>query len=137
MKNQLSKNLYSLGFILLLSSFTQMTKQTLVKDWELLGSRTVNFSSDRDEIMVTASEGVFKAVMLKVKKSPINMQKMVIHFADGSEQNVEIKNNFRAGGQSRIIDLEGNNRIIRKVVLWYDTKNFKNRRAVVELWGRH
>ncbi len=113
------------------------TTQAQSKKWEQLGSKEVNFGLDRDEIMVTGAEGVFKSVMLKVKKAPINMYKMTIVFGDGSEQNVELKNNFRAGSQSRIIDLEGNNRVIRKVILLYDTKNYKRRKATVELWGKH
>jgi hypothetical protein len=52
-------------------------------------------------------------------------------------QEVETRDNIRAGGESRVIDLAGNRRIITKVVFVYDTKNFAGRRAEVELWGRH
>jgi hypothetical protein len=105
--------------------------------WEQLGTRTVSFGLDRDEIAVTAREGFFTALKLKVDRSALNMHKMVIHFGDGTTQDVEMRNTFRAGDESRAIDLSGNRRVITKVVFWYDTKNNRKARAVVELWGRH
>ncbi len=124
-------------FLFILSGFSPNLNTNIQVRWELLGSRQVKFNLDRDEIIVTGQEGTFKSLQVRVKKSAINMHKMVIHFRDGSEQNVELKDNFRAGSESRVIDLDGNNRVIQKVVFWYDTKNYKNRRAIVELWGRH
>ena len=105
--------------------------------WEQLGTRTVNFGLDRDEINVTASEGFFTGLKIRVDRSALNMHKMVIYFGDGSSQDVELRNTFKAGQESRVIDLAGNRRVITKVVFWYDTKNIRKTRAVVELWGRH
>jgi hypothetical protein len=105
--------------------------------WEKLGERRVNFGVDHDEIMVTASEGRFSALKIMVKKGGINMHKMVVHFGDGSSEEIELRNDIPAGGESRVIDLPGKKRVIRKVVFWYDTKNFADRKAEVELWGRH
>ncbi|MEI2695037.1 MAG: hypothetical protein V9E90_08200 [Saprospiraceae bacterium] len=105
--------------------------------WEQLGSRTVKFGMDRDEILVTAKEGFFTGLKIRVTNSALNMHKMVIHFGDGTTQDVELKNNFKAGQESRVIDLAGNRRVITKVVFWYDTKNARQTKAVVELWGKH
>ena len=106
--------------------------------WEKLGQRKVNHRLDRDEIMVTAKEGRFSAVKLKVRKGSINMHKMVIHFRDGSKQKVDLRHNIPAGGETRVIQLKGKKkRIIKKVAFWYDTKGLANKKAVVNLWGRH
>lgn len=125
-------------------SFTNKPLNVLEKNnsklqdrWELLGTRTVKFVNDRDEINVTAKEGLFTALRVKVLRSAMDMNKMTVHFGDGSTEDIELRNSFKAGDQSRVIDLPGNRRIIKKVVFWYDTKNYKKRRAVVELWGRH
>ena len=107
------------------------------RPWEMLGMRKVNFAADRDEIVLTRAEGVFTGLQLKIKRGPINMHRMVVHFGNGEKQEIELRENFRAGGMSSIIDLPGNKRVIQKVVLVYDTKNFANSKAVVELWGRH
>ena len=105
--------------------------------WEQLGTRIVDFGLDRDENAVTSREGFFTALKIRVDRSALNMHKMVIHFGDGSTQDVELKSNFKAGQESRVIDLAGNRRVITSVVFWYDTNNFKRKKAVVELWGRH
>ena len=126
-------------FIALLLSplFSFHTIDNSFQKWEKLGQRKVNFKADRDEIGVGRFEGFFTALQIKVEKGPINMHKMVVHFRNGQTQEIELKNNFVAGDQSRVIDLPGNSRIITKVVFWYDTKNFAGSKAVVELWGRH
>ena len=105
--------------------------------WEKLGSRKVNFSLDRDEILVTAREGGFTALKLKVRRSGINLHKVVIHFGDGSTQQVRVQKRFHQGEETRVLDLDGGKRIIHKVVFIYDTKNIRSRKARVELWGRH
>ncbi|MCO6491113.1 MAG: DUF2541 family protein [Phaeodactylibacter sp.] len=104
--------------------------------WEKLGQRRVDRKVDRDEILVTAREGAFRKIKLIVRRSPINMHRCVVHFRNGDTQDVELRNNIPAGGETRVIDIEGNRRIITKVVFWYDTKGLQDK-AVVELWGRH
>ena len=111
--------------------------EALIGGWEKLGSKKVNYGLDRDEIIVTAAEGRFSKMKLKVKKSAVNMHKLIVHYGNGDSQNVQLKNTIRAGGESRVIDLNGGKRVIKKVVFWYDTKNLANRKAVVEVWGRH
>ena len=105
--------------------------------WEKLGQRKVNYKVDRDEIAVTLREGRFTAVKLFVRKSPVNMHKMIIHYRNGDKQNVNLRNKIPAGGQTRVVDLNGGKRVIKKVVFWYDTKGIQDKRATIELWGRH
>jgi hypothetical protein len=125
-------------FFAVLAAFAALSFVTLEnRPWELLGTRKINYGLDRDEIVVTRAEGVFTAVQLRIKRSPINMHKIAIHYGNGEVDEMEVRENFRAGSASRVIDLPGNKRIIRKVVLWYDTKNLARRKGVVELWGRH
>jgi hypothetical protein len=143
----LSKSLKLLLLLTLIFVFGQTQAHSILPQvreainpplWEKLGQRKVNYKIDRDEIMVTARDGRFSAIKLKVKKGAVNMHKMTIHFGDGTIQQVNLKNRIPAGGETRVIDLKGNKkRVIRKVVFWYDTRNLANKKAVVELWGRH
>lgn len=110
---------------------------TTAARWELLGARKIDHQLDRDEIIITRSEGVFSALKLKIKRSPINMHKMAIHFGNGEVQEIDMRTRFAAGSESRLIDLPGNRRTIQKVVFWYDTKNLAIGKGLVELWGRH
>jgi hypothetical protein len=105
--------------------------------WEKLGERKVAYRVDRDEIIVTAREGRFTALKLLVRNADLNIHQFTVHFNNGQSQNVEMRDRIPAGGESRIIDLDGKGRFIEKVVFWYDTQNDENRRSTVELWGRH
>lgn len=117
-------------------SFTSLPSSD-ARPWELLGVKKVNYGLDRDEIDVTASEGMFTGLKLKVKHSPINMHRLAVHFGNGEVQEFDLRENFRAGSESRILDLTGNRRVIRKIVIWYDTKNLAVGKGMVEVWGRH
>lgn len=105
--------------------------------WVKLGVRLVNFAADRDEVIVTGQEGVFDALKVKVYGAAINMHKVVVHYRNGSSQEIELRNNFAPGSESRVCDLTGNERIITRIVFFYDTKNPAPKRAKVEIWGRH
>jgi hypothetical protein len=103
--------------------------------WEKLGERKVNRKVDRDEILVTAREGRFSKIKIGVRRSGINMHRCVIHFGNGDKQEVAIRKNIPAGSSTRVIDINGGKRVIKKVVFWYDTKGLQDK-AVVSLWGR-
>lgn len=105
--------------------------------WENLGQRKVNFNVDRDQIVVTAKDGLFNAIKLKVKRGPIKMYRCVVHFGNGQKQEIDLRVNIPRGGETRVIDLNGGRRVIKKVVFWYESKPRAKVRAVVSLWGRH
>lgn len=117
---------------LALSSFT-----IALGGWEKLGVRKVNYGLDRDEIWVTAAEGRFTALKLSVTGGGINLHRIAVHYGNGDIDELEVRENIRPGGETRVLDLQGNKRIIQKVVFWYDTKNWAGRKASVHLWGRH
>lgn len=105
--------------------------------WERLGSRKVDFKLDKDVIAVGAHEGGFTKLKIEVRGGALNMHKMVVHFMNGSDQDVELKQNFTKGGGSRIIDLPGNKRIIKSITFHYDSKNNAQSKATVHVFGRH
>ena len=104
--------------------------------WRLLCTKKVNFNIERDVIVVGADEGVFKKIKLTVKKSGIHFKDMKVHFANGDIIDVKIRKAIPAGGETRIIDLPGRNRIIKKVVFRYESTKINSKRATVRLFGR-
>ncbi len=126
----------TLASLFLLSSQSEGCKSK-PGSWESIGSRNVNYELDKDEIIATRLEGIFTAIQVRVKNAPINMQKLEIQYGNGEIQEIELRNNFLANSESKVIDLPGNKRVIRRAVFWYDTKNISERKGVVELWGRH
>ena len=104
--------------------------------WKLLGTKKVKLRTERDVINVGADEGVFKKIKLTVKKSGINFKDMKVHFSNGDIIDVKIRRVIPAGDETRIIDLPGANRNIKKVVFWYESTKKNSKRATVRLYGR-
>lgn len=105
-------------------------------DWVSLGQRTVTDRADHDQIAVTAARGDFRSIKLTVQRAAVDFHRVVVHFGNGQSQTIELRSTIPAGGESRAIDLEGTDRVIRSVEFWYDAKTVRGRRAVVRLFGR-
>lgn len=106
-------------------------------EWEKLGSRVVNMQAEHDVISVTATEGLFTKVRLKIMKAPIHLLNINIVFGNGENKNVVFNKKFAAGSFTRVIDLTGNKRFIKKVKLNYKSVPVGKGRAIVSLFGKH
>ncbi len=104
--------------------------------WENLGERFVNFTGDRDTIPVTAREGRFTAIMLEVDHGDLEMYDVVVTFGNGETFSPQTRYVFDDGTRSRVIDLPGGARFIRKVDFFYRSK-LRDGRAKLTLHGRH
>ncbi|HEV8597949.1 MAG TPA: hypothetical protein VGQ69_01160 [Gemmatimonadales bacterium] len=104
-------------------------------DWVLLGQRAVNDRADHDVIMVTAARGDFSKIKITVQRASVDFHRVVVHFGNGGKQEIELRHTIPAGGESRAIDLTGDDRVIRSVEFWYDANTIRGRRAVVRLFG--
>ncbi|WP_106791332.1 DUF2541 family protein [Aquimarina sp. Aq78] len=125
-------SLFLLITLLVTSSFTSN-----VYNWEHLGSRTVNYRLDKDVIKVTAREGGFKKLKIKVTGGSLNMHKMVVQYGNGKKDVIQLRHNFSRKSETRIIDLKGGKRIIRDITFFYDTKNLSRKKAKVHVFGKH
>lgn len=119
----------------LAATFLFLALPATASAWVALGQRSAHSGIDRDEIQVGAKEGEFRKIKLEVKVVAVQFSKVVVHFADGSEQVVELRDRVRAGGETRAIDLEGGSRVIDKVVFWYKTARARKRDGTVQLFG--
>lgn len=106
-------------------------------EWEKLGSRVVDMKADHDVIMVTAKEGAFTKVRLRIMKAPIHLLNINIVFRNGDNKNVVFNKKFAAGSFTRVIDLPGNKRIIKSVKLNYKSIPAGKGRSVITLFGKH
>ena len=107
----------------------------LAASWVLLGKRTVNLIYDHDTIRVGAGAGLFNRVRLTVTGNSVFMDSMKVTFSNGDVYDVPIRFLFVPGSSSRIIDLPGALRHIRRVDFRY-TKLIGGGTAVVTLEGR-
>lgn len=124
------------------SSFAPVTAQQVkrahpgpVGSWQQLGFTMVDFKLDRDFIWVTGADS-FRKLKFKVLDNAINMVNMHVVYENGAYDNINLRFVIPAGGESRILDLKGNSRRIRKIEFWYRSiqPGFRGKAKLV-LWG--
>jgi len=106
--------------------------------WEKLGERSVDGKMDHDTITVGKSEGTFRAIQLKVEHGAIEMYDLVITFGDGSTFSPPTRLVFKNGDTSKVVDLPGDKRVIKKIDFKYGNANQGNNgsNAQVEVWAK-
>jgi len=105
--------------------------------WVKLGTKKVDMYADHDEILVTAHEGFFSKLKFKVIKAPLIVHNIRVVFGNGESKNIVFNKKFPPGTESRVVDLPGNKRIIKKIKMNYKTPKNGNGRAIVLVFGRH
>lgn len=105
--------------------------------WEHLGSKKVDYKIDRDVIHVGLHEGSFKKLKIQVTSGSLNMRRMVVEYKNGQKETIELRQRFKQGTGSRVIDLNGNNRIIKDITFYYDSVNNPTSKAKVHVFGKH
>jgi hypothetical protein len=103
--------------------------------WDKLGERMVDGKADRDVIAVGKADGRFSAIQIKVEQSALELFDVVVTFGDGSTFAPPTRLVFKNGETSRVIDLPGDKRTIKKVEFKYANLPGGGR-AQVELWGK-
>jgi hypothetical protein len=104
--------------------------------WKKLGTREVNDRVDHDTINVTFLRGDFRRIKLTVSKAPVRFYRVTVTFGNGTTQEIELRSLIGAGGETRAIDLNGTDRVIRKVDFWYEAASLGRKKARITLYGR-
>jgi hypothetical protein len=116
---------------------TKTSKTDKTGEWFFLGDKKVGFSVDHDVIHFGNWRDDVRQLKLKVTDGPLKMYNMKIYFDNGSVQNVELRNHFAQGSESRVIDLDGGLRHLDKIEFTYETVGFMRGRSRVAVWGRN
>ncbi len=104
--------------------------------WEDLGSKEVKDRSEQDTWHIGSGKGQFRRLKITVQQRAVRFYKLEVTFSNGQKQSFEIRNLIRAGGETRALDLEGNDRSINKVDIWYEAATVRRgRRSEVTLYG--
>ena len=104
------------------------------KRWILLGTAHVDKSEDHKTIHVGSEAGSFHKIQLHVNGGAVEFQRVVVHFANGTHEELPVAERVRSGGKTREIELPGEHRAIDSVELWYSKENF-DARPEVSLYG--
>lgn len=119
------------------SGYAQQTEVIMSdkKGWHKIGETIVNFQKDRDEVLVMGADR-FAAIKFKVTDAPINLMYLEVYYESGDMQNIQVKMSIKSPGESKVLDLNGGERNLKKIVFVYKTlSNNKDVKAHVEIWG--
>jgi hypothetical protein len=99
--------------------------------WERLGCQKVGFITDKDVIRVGRGEGRFKSIRLQVAGNKVYMDDLKVIYANGEPDDIPVRSEIRAGGQTRPLDLRGERRAIKQIEMKYRSQpNFKGEATV-------
>jgi hypothetical protein len=99
--------------------------------WEQLGCQKVGFHVDKDVIKVGRAEGKFKSIRLQVSGNKVHMMDLKVVYANGQPDDIPVRSEIRAGGQTKPLDLKGDRRAIRQIEMVYRSQpNFKGEATV-------
>jgi hypothetical protein len=110
--------------------------ETSPNAWEVLGSRSVRYGTDRDVIGVSSNKW-YQGVYFKVTDAPIKINDMKVYFDNGDKFDVSIRGMIKQNGHSRTIELPGGQRRITKVEFSYETLGSNRGTANLTLWGKY
>jgi hypothetical protein len=99
--------------------------------WERLGCQKVGFITDKDVIRVGRSEGRFKSIRLQVSGNKVYMDDLKVIYGNGDPDDIPVRSEIGAGGQTPALDLKGERRAIKEIEMKYHSQpNFKGQATV-------
>jgi hypothetical protein len=103
--------------------------------WHKIGETTVDFKNDRDVVSVMGADR-FAAIRFKVTDASLDLKDLEVYYESGDKQDIQVRTPITKGAESRVIDLNGGERSLQKIVFVYSTvPNQKEEKAHVEIWG--
>jgi len=106
-----------------------------VQQWKFIADKNVRFGIDHDVIIVTGNDA-YRQLKLRVTDAPLKINDMKVHFENDDVFDVSVKSELRKGSESRVIDLPGGSRRIKKIEFWYSTIGVTKGTSRVAVWGK-
>ena len=103
--------------------------------WIHMGDKHVDGKTDHDTISIGRSDGRFHQLQIHVSDAAVDFKRVVVHYGNGEDEELQFRERINAGGSTRALDLHGS-RFIRSVEFWYEKANWGSRRPTVSLYGR-
>ena len=103
--------------------------------WHKIGGTTVDFKKEKEEIMIMGANR-FASIKFKVADAPLDITSVEIFYESGDNQMTNLNCSVKAPGESSIVNLNGGERSVKKIVFVYKTPpNTKDLKSHVEIWG--
>ena len=102
--------------------------------WDFLGHMKLDSTRDHDRIQITRRDAAFQAIQLRVSGDAIFFDRVVVHFADGTSEELALRDRVWPGAKNRVIGLSGERRAVESVELWYYKEPWEHNPTVI-LYG--
>ncbi|HEX6225132.1 MAG TPA: hypothetical protein VFZ52_12010 [Chryseolinea sp.] len=103
--------------------------------WHKIGEIKADFKMENESISVMGADK-FKSILLKVTDASINIEGIQVFYESGQMEEFNVKNELKAGAETRKMDLKDGPQEIKKVTFTYKTvANEQDEKAHVELYG--
>ncbi|MDX2290056.1 MAG: hypothetical protein NW217_14710 [Hyphomicrobiaceae bacterium] len=102
----------------------------------LIGTRSVGFSIDRDDIVIAEGIGKFARIKLRVRENDILLHSVTVAYTEGPDTVLDQPQRLDRDSESRWLDIDGS-RFPKLVRLVYASKPGAQGRARVEIVGEH
>ncbi|TNE57930.1 MAG: DUF2541 family protein [Alphaproteobacteria bacterium] len=104
-------------------------------DWVKLGTRDVSDRTETDTIQLSGHRD-FKKLKFCVKRNPVSFKDVDVYYQNGGHQDISLRSRINAGDCTRVIDLDGGDRDITRIVMRYEETSRKRAHATVVVWGK-
>jgi hypothetical protein len=116
-------------------SFFEVNSERIPAGWVSLGESNVDGNTDHDKIKIGRDDGRFRAIQIRVERAPIEFYRVVVHYGNGADEEIAIRNRINPGGRTRVIDLRGRDRVIESVEVWYARAKYDSAKPKLRLFG--
>lgn len=118
------------------AALTTATAAQAAMPWLYLGRRRVGLFVDHDVIAPPAPWKIYRKLKLSVTGNALFMYDLKVTFHNGGVQHIPVRWHIPEGGGTRILDLNGGDRIVRKVEFIYGKMPNGRGRTYVHLYGQ-
>ena len=87
--------------------------------WDFLGCTQVDAGHDHGRIQIVRRDRLFRTIQLRVSGEAMFFDRVVMHFGNGTSQELIVSERISPGGKDYVIDLPGERRTLESVELWY------------------
>lgn len=99
-----------------------------------MGDAQINRTRDHEKIEVARRNAVLHAIQLRISGDSIFLDRLVVHFGDGTSEEMAVQGRIWPGGKNRVIGLSGKRRAVDSVELWYYREPWEHSPRVI-LYG--
>lgn len=137
----MKRNLFVVIVAMLSFGYSAFAQKAVVETsdkagWHKIAETSADLKMDKDEVAVLGKDH-FKSLKLKVTDAPVEFTDLTVYYENDTKQDIPVRTLIKEGGETRMMDLEGRDRAIKKIVLMYKTApNAERDKAHIEIWGQ-